>query len=148
MRASERDEHHSTTVILHLNLPGLPEVSAYQPDPVMDSIARGVAVRLPERGPRYAAFVHMSGGSSDDAVLGVGHTDAEGVAVVDLVENQGPAVPFNPNKAVDRFVATLKRYAVTQVTGDRYAGGVVLLDVPTLEQQLLGLVWRGGKIDQ
>jgi hypothetical protein len=26
------------------------------------------------------------------------------------------------------------------------AGQVVLLDVPTLEQQLLGLVWKGGKI--
>jgi hypothetical protein len=27
------------------------------------------------------------------------------------------------------------------------ARSIVLLDVPTLEQQLLGLVWRGGKID-
>jgi hypothetical protein len=27
------------------------------------------------------------------------------------------------------------------------AAGVVLLDVPVLEQQLLGLVWRGAKID-
>jgi hypothetical protein len=27
------------------------------------------------------------------------------------------------------------------------SGAVVLLDMPTLEQQLLGLVWRGGKID-
>jgi hypothetical protein len=27
------------------------------------------------------------------------------------------------------------------------AHAVVLLDVPVLEQQLLGLVWRGGKID-
>jgi hypothetical protein len=27
------------------------------------------------------------------------------------------------------------------------ARAVVLLDVPVLEQQLLGLVWRGGKID-
>jgi hypothetical protein len=167
---------------LHLNLPGLPEGSAYQPEPVMDSIARGISVRLPERGLRYAAFVDMSGGSSDDAVLAIGHQDADGRAILDLVENQGAAVPFNPNKAVERFVATLKRYGVARVTGDRYAGetfrtqfadagigyvvatepksalyeafepvlnagGVVLLDVPTLEQQMLGLVWRGGKID-
>jgi hypothetical protein len=167
---------------LHLNLPGLPEGSAYQPEPVMDSIARGVAVRAPERGVRYAAFVDMSGGSSDDAVLAIGHTDSDGRAILDLVANQGAPVPFNPNKAVERFTATLKRYGVMRVTGDRYAGetfraqfreagiaytvatepksalyealepllnsgGVVLLDVPTLEQQLLGLVWRGARID-
>jgi hypothetical protein len=169
---------------LHLNLPGLPEGSAYQPEPVMDAIARGVSVRLPERGVRYSAFVDMSGGSSDDAVLAIGHTDANGRAVLDCIENQGAAVPFNPNKAVERFVRTLKSYGggITHVTGDKYAGetfrsqfieagigytvasdtkselyealeprlnagAVILLDVPTLEQQLLGLVWRGGKID-
>jgi hypothetical protein len=167
---------------LHLNLPGLPEGSAYQPEPIMDAIARGIAVRPPERGMRYTAFVDMSGGSSDDAVLAIGHTDPEGTAVLDLVENQGAAVPFNPNRAVDRFVRTLKRYGITRVMGDRYAGEtfraqfieagvgyvvesepksalyeafepvlnagrVVLLDVPALEQQLLSLVWRGGKID-
>jgi hypothetical protein len=167
---------------LHLNLPGLPEGSAYRPEPVMDAIARGVLVRPPERGIRYAAFVDMSGGSADDAVLAIGHTDSNGAAVLDLAQNQGAAVPFNPNKAVERFVRTLQEYGVVHVTGDRYAGetfraqfaergigytvaadsksalyealepvlnagGVVLLDVPTLEQQLLGLVWRGGRID-
>jgi hypothetical protein len=167
---------------LHLNLPGLPEGSAYQPEPVMDAIARGVLVRRPERGIRYAAFVDMSGGSSDDAVLAIGHTDNDKSAVLDCIENQGAAVPFNPNKAVERFVQTLKDYGIAHVMGDRYAGetfraqfaersvgytvatesksalyealepvlnagGVVLLDVSTLEQQLLGLVWRGGKID-
>ena len=167
---------------LHLNLPGLPEGSAFQPEPVMDAIARGVAVRRPERDIRYAAFVDMSGGSSDDAVLAIGHTGIDGRVVLDLVQDQGAAVPFNPHKAVERFVRTLKDYGIAHVTGDRYAGetfraqfaergigymvatepksalyegfepivnagGVVLLDVPTLEQQLLGLVWRGGKID-
>ncbi|HKW00737.1 MAG TPA: hypothetical protein VJN96_12990 [Vicinamibacterales bacterium] len=167
---------------LHLNLPGLPEGSAFQPEPVMDAIARGVSVRLPERGTSYTAFVDMSGGSSDDAVLAIGHADTEGRAVLDLVQDQGAAVPFNPNKAVERFVRTLKEYGLRRVTGDRYAGetfraqfaeagigysvapesksalyealepvlnagSLVLLDVALLEQQLLGLVWRGGKID-
>ena len=167
---------------LHLNLPGLPEGSAFQPEPIMDAIARGVRVRRPERDITYTAFVDMSGGSSDDAVLAIGHSGLDGRAVVDLVQDQGAAVPFNPNKAVERFVRTLLDYRVAHVTGDRYAGetfraqfadrgiryavatdaksalyealepivnagGVVLLDVPLLEQQLLGLVWRGGKID-
>lgn len=166
---------------LHLNLPGLPEGSAFAPEPVMDAVARGVSVRPPESGVQYAAFVDMSGGSSDDAVLGIGHRDADGHAVLDRLIDQGQRPPFDPNKAVDRFVSELREYRVSRVVGDRYAGltfasqfmthgiayevakhttselyealeprlnsrNVVLLDVPTLEQQFLGLVWRGGKI--
>jgi hypothetical protein len=166
---------------LHLNLPGLPEGSAFQPEPVMDAIDRGVAARRPDRGLTYEAYVDMSGGSSDDAVLAIGHVDAEDRAVLDLLIDQGQRPPFDPNKAVDRFVAALKPYGVRRVVGDAYAGQtfraqfadrfvayavserttselyeaiepllnghrVVLLDVPTLEQQLLGLMWKGGRI--
>jgi hypothetical protein len=123
----------------------------------------------------------MSGGSSDDAVLGIAHRDADGRAVLDVLINQGQHPPFDPNKAVERFVRVLHDYRVSRVTGDRYAGltfssqftargityevakhtaselyealeprlnsgRVVLLDVPLLEQQLLGLAWKGGKI--
>jgi len=167
---------------LHLNLPGLPEGSAYKPEPVMDAVARGVAFRPPEDGVEYSAFVDMSGGSSDDAVLAVGHKDADGRFVVDRVVDQGAQVPFDPRGAIVRFVPVLREYRTSRVTGDRYAGEtfrkdfeghgisyevsrwtkseiydaleprlngqrVVLPDVPVLEQQLLGLVWRGGKID-
>jgi hypothetical protein len=167
---------------LHLNLPGLPEGSAYQPEPVMDAIARGVRVRLREPDVNYYAFVDMSGGSSDDAVLGISHTDTNGKYILDCLQDQGPRPPFDPNAAVTRFVETLQAYGISRVCGDRYAGetfrrqfeehgiaydvapqtksdlydalepllnshSVVLLDVPTLEQQLLGLVWRGGRID-
>ena len=167
---------------LHLNLPGLPEGSAYQPEPVMDAIARGVSVRLPEPGIIYTAFVDMSGGSSDDAVLAIGHVDADGRAVLDRLVDQGARPPFDPRQAVERFVAVLSEYHCASVLGDKYAGEtfkadfarhgvgyrvsdktksqlyealeprlnsqqVILPDVPMLEQQLLGLVWRGGKID-
>lgn len=172
---------------LHLNLPGLPEGSAFQPEPVMDAIARGVAVRPPARSVAYVAFVDMSGGSSDDAVLAIAHRDADGRGVLDCLVDQGPRPPFDPSAAVTRFVDVLGEYRCNSVTGDRYAGetfrtqfeqaGVsyrvsdrtrselyealepllnarvlVLLDAQqlgaaVLEQQLLGLVWRGGKID-
>ena len=166
---------------LHLNLPGLPEGSAFQPESVMDAIARSVQVRPPEPSLAYHAFVDMSGGSSDDAVLAIGHQDAEGRAVLDVLLNQGQRPPFDPNKAVERFAGVLREYRVSRVVGDRYAGltfraqfasegigyhvsdkttselyealeprlnthHVVLLDVPTLEQQLLGLIWKGGKM--
>jgi hypothetical protein len=167
---------------LHLNLPGLPEGSAYQPEPITDAIERGVVVRPPELGIDYRAFVDMSGGSSDDAVLAIAHRDAEGRAVLDRVVDQGQRPPFDPRAAVERFVMVLREYRITTVTGDKYAGEtfradfdrhgsryqlsertkhqifeglepllnghqVVLLDLPQLEQQLLGLAWRGGKID-
>lgn len=167
---------------LHLNLPGLPEGSAFQPEPVMGAIARGVTVRPPEPGVRYRAFCDWSGGSNDDAVGAIGHVDADGRAVVDLVVNQGPPPPFDPLAAVPRFAARCSEYGVTQVSGDKYAGltfvaafeaagmhyevatrtasqlyealepalnagRVILPDVSALEQQLLGLAWRGNKID-
>jgi hypothetical protein len=167
---------------LHLNLPGLPEGSAFSVEKIMDSIERGVTVRPPELGVSYAGFVDMSGGSNDDAALAIAHRDAEGRAVLDRVANQGPPPPFDPRKAVERFSAILKEYQLSSVTGDRYAGetfradfqghGIayrvgeltksqlyeamepklngsqaVFLDEPKLESQLLGLVWRGGKID-
>jgi hypothetical protein len=167
---------------LHLNLPGLPEGSAYQPEPIFDAIDRVKDRRYPEPGVEYTAFVDMSGGSNDDACLAIGHKDADGRIVVDVVVSQGPPPPFDPRNAVSRFADLLSAYRVTSVIGDHYAGltfvadfqreGIVyeqsalpksklyeamepvlnarelsLPDVPTLEQQLLGLVWRGGKID-
>jgi hypothetical protein len=167
---------------LHLNLPGLPEGSAFQVEPITDAIARGVSRRAPAPGVAYRAFVDMSGGSSDDAVLAIAHRDAEGRVVIDAVVTQGPPPPFDPRRAVERFAGVLAEYGLARVTGDRYAGQtfvadfqrhgityevaaltrsqlyegleprlnareVVLPDVALLEQQLLGLVWRGGKID-
>src|SRR4029079_15732374 len=65
---------------LHLNLPGLPEGSAYQPGPIADAIDRGVRVRDVQQGDR--AFVDMSGGSNDDAVLGISRRTPDGGLVL------------------------------------------------------------------
>ena len=167
---------------LHLNLPGLPEGSAYSVEKIMDAVERGVRVRAPVNEVEYFAFVDMSGGSNDDSTLAIAHEDAEGRAVVDRVMNQGQRPPFDPRKAVERFASVLKEYRIFSVTGDRYAGNtfvsdfesleiayhvselttsqlyealeprinageVILLDSPSLEAQLLGLVWRSSKID-
>src|SRR5204863_2815884 len=68
------------------------------------------------------AFVDMSGGSADDAVLAIAHEDADGRAILDRVIDQGQRAPFDPQKAVARFVDALRAYSLTSVTGDRYAG--------------------------
>ena len=49
----------------------------------MDAVARGLTVRAPEPSTQYAAFVDMSGGRNDDAVLGIAHRDSDGRAVLD-----------------------------------------------------------------
>ena len=80
--------------------------------------------RLPrEDGVRYVAFVDMSGGSLDDAVLGIAHYDEQPeVSVLDSIMSQTGRPPFNPRDAVRKFVAELKAYGLSKVTGDAYAG--------------------------
>jgi hypothetical protein len=147
----------------------------------MAAIDRGVTTRPPEPGRRYVAFVDMSGGSSDDAVLSIAHREADGTRVLDLILNQGPPPPFDPRQAIKRFARALTAFSVSRVSGDAYAGETFredfrreginyrlaesttselyeglepilnagelrLLDAPKLEQEFLGLVWRGGKI--
>jgi hypothetical protein len=167
---------------LHLNLPGSPEGSAFSAEKIMQAVDRGISIRQPQKGITYHGFVDMSGGSSDDATLGIAHRDPDKRMILDRVVDQGQRPPFDPRKAVERFASALKEYGLWSVTGDQYAGEtfrqdfqgrgisycvseltkseiyeeiepllngarIVLLDHPNLESQLLGLVWRGNKID-
>jgi hypothetical protein len=78
---------------------------------------------LPIEGVQYHGFVDMSGGSSDDATLGISHYDeTRQRAVLNVCMTQAGKPPFNPRLAVTKFAEILKRYRVRFVTGDRYAG--------------------------
>ena len=168
---------------LHLNLPGLPDGAALAADNIMEAIVDNRTRLRPVPDIRYSAFVDMSGGSADDATLGIAHRDATNEkTVLDLVVKQAGKPPFNPRRVVKQFAAVVERYGAKSITGDRYAGEtfrqdfgdlgieyrvcdqpksalyeqlepllnageVELLDVPKLQEQLLGLVWRGSKID-
>jgi hypothetical protein len=107
---------------LHLNLPGLPEGSAYSVDMIDAAIERGCKIRPPDPHIKYVAFVDMSGGSSDDACLGIAHKDNNGRSILDRVLNQGPPPPFDPRMAIKKFVEVLSEYRISAVTGDAYAG--------------------------
>jgi hypothetical protein len=107
---------------LHLNLPGAPDGAALSGDHVIGAIATGRKRLPPAPGVRYFAFVDMSGGSSDDAVLGIAHKDAANRRVLDLLVPQTGTPPFNPRHAVKKFSDLLKEYGIKQVTGDSYAG--------------------------
>jgi hypothetical protein len=106
---------------LHLCLPGAPDGAFFDAGNVMACIVTGRRRLPPLRDVTYQAFVDMSGGSSDDAVLAIGHRE-DGLAVVDLVEHQGGGVPFDPRLAVVKFATLLREYRVRRVIGDRYAG--------------------------
>lgn len=166
---------------LHLNLPGAPSGAFLDPDVVLDAIVTGRKALPPMRSIRYAGFVDMSGGSSDDACLGIAHKGDRNV-VVDLVERQAGNAPFNPRHAVIKFAGILKSYGLRRVSGDRYAGEtfrrdfksqgiayeccplsksdlyeamepplnageIELPNIPKLQEQLLGLVYRGARVD-
>lgn len=106
---------------LHLNLPGAPQGAHFDQGIVERAIVSGRLEIPPQQGTDYLAFVDMSGGSSDDATLGIAHWTGE-KAVLDLLINQDMAVPFNPRLAVTRFAAACRRYGCREVRGDAYAG--------------------------
>lgn len=106
---------------LHLNLPGAPDGAAFSGEHVMAAIVAGRKHLSPRSGVHYSAFVDMSGGSSDDAVLCIAHEDG-GRSIMDLIEGQSGGVPFNPRVAIKKFVYLLKEYGLRKVVGDAYAG--------------------------
>jgi hypothetical protein len=107
---------------LHLNLPGAPDGAAFSGEHVMAAIVTGRKRLQPVPRVLYRAFVDMSGGSSDDAVLAIGHRDEGGRVVLDLIEAQSGGTPFNPRDAVRKFAGLLCEYNITRVAGDAYAG--------------------------
>lgn len=108
---------------LHLNLPGAPDGAAFNADSVVSAIVLGRKHLPREEGVSYVGYVDMSGGSSDDAVLAVAYYDKQRkVAVLVSIMSQTGGVPFNPRDAVRKFVAELRAYGLSKVTGDAYAG--------------------------
>ena len=112
---------------LHLNLPGAPTGAFLDQGAVLAAVVDGRRSLPPEEGVTYAAFCDMSGGSSDDAVLAIAHKVDKRV-VVDLVEKQAGGCPFDPRAAVAKFCEILKRYKLSRVVGDKYAGETFRLD--------------------
>ena len=92
---------------LHLNLPGLPEGSAYQAESSWTRSSAASRCARRKRRLAYFAFVDMSGGSNDDAVLAIAHKDPDGRVVLDVLQDQGRRAPFDPNEAPPRFTRTL-----------------------------------------
>jgi hypothetical protein len=106
---------------LHLNLPGSPQGAAFDQGRVLACVVEGRRSLPPDPDRAYRGYVDMSGGSSDDATLCIAHADGHKV-VVDVVEKQAGSAPFDPRKAVEKFVGILREYRVREITMDAYAG--------------------------
>ncbi len=74
----------------------------------------------PEPGVTYAGFVDPSGGVSDSMTLAIGHLGRNNACVLDAVVEIRP--PLDPEQTVAEFAALLRRYGVTKIVGDKYAG--------------------------
>lgn len=70
-------------------------------------------------GLRYYAFVDPSGGAQDSMTIAVAHVEGD-TAILDAVREVKP--PFSPDNVVGDFVDLLRRYRLSEVTGDRYGG--------------------------
>jgi hypothetical protein len=106
---------------LHLNLPGAPTGAFFDQGIVERAIISGRTALDPLDGIDFLAFCDMSGGSADDATLGIAHWDGQ-KAVLDLLVNQNAPIPFNPRDAVVRFAERCKQFRCKIVHGDSYAG--------------------------
>lgn len=75
-------------------------------------------------GTHYMAGFDAAGGSgSDEQALAISHSEQRGgrwVHVLDFITSVKP--PFSPQQVVEDFCEVLKRYKITRVIGDRYAG--------------------------
>jgi hypothetical protein len=84
----------------------------------------GVYLRLPELAFSYAAFCDPSGGTgSDSFTLAIGHRlhDQAGTVVIDALCERRPR--FVPRDVIAEYAQLLKRYNISEVQGDKFAGG-------------------------
>jgi hypothetical protein len=106
---------------LHLNMPGAPDGAFLDQGAVLDAIVDGRRYLPYDSSRRYVAFCDMSGGSNDDATLGIAHKEGKQI-ILDRIESQAGKPPFNPRKAVSKFAGIIKEYGLSLVHGDNYAG--------------------------
>jgi hypothetical protein len=85
----------------------------------------GVYVRPPEPTRfSYIVFCDPAGGTgSDSFTLAIGHRlhDQADTVVIDLLRERKPR--FVPRDVIAEFVQLMKSYQITEIQGDKFAGG-------------------------
>jgi hypothetical protein len=97
--------------------------SLLEPEAIDACVPEGVRERLPEGDVSSVSFTDAASGSGKDAfTVAVAHQDGERL-VLDVVRAWRP--PFNPSGVIAEAADLLKRYGLSDTTGDRYAPGFV-----------------------
>ncbi|MDT8372223.1 MAG: terminase family protein [Gammaproteobacteria bacterium] len=87
---------------------------------VLHRASRSEPETVPHRaGNRYFAFADPNGGGADGYALAIGHKEKSGKVIIDLVTER---TRCNPANVTEEYAGILKRYGITRITGDRYAG--------------------------
>ncbi len=99
------------------------DLSDFVPADVVEAATDfGVRERAPLPGVRYVAFADAAGGTGQDSfAFAVAHAEPDGTAVLDCIRERKPR--FVPAAVVADFAALAKAYRVTEVRGDKWAGG-------------------------
>jgi hypothetical protein len=82
----------------------------------------GVHERAPQPDTRYRAYDDAAGGTGKDSyALVISHTEPDGSVVIDVVRERKPR--FVPAQVIAEYAALLKTYSISEVWGDKFAGG-------------------------
>jgi hypothetical protein len=82
----------------------------------------GVHERAPQPNVRYLAYDDAAGGTGKDSyALVVSHTEPDGSEMIDAVRERKPR--FVPAQVIGEYAALLKSYGISEVWGDKFAGG-------------------------
>jgi hypothetical protein len=95
------------------------DISALLTSEAVRACVYSVRERPPELRNYYVAFCDPSVGSNDVMTLAIAHREAKS-SVLDLVREIMP--PFSPESVVEEFAALCRKYQITRIEGDRYAG--------------------------
>jgi hypothetical protein len=117
---------------LHLNLPGAAEGAYLDQGMILRAVVNGRLSLPPQDHVRYQAFVDLSHGSQDDAVLSIAHREGKKV-VVDLVVSQSGRPPFSANDAIKKFAGILHQFHTSAVSGDAVGGQTYRLEFAKYE---------------
>ena len=97
------------------------DIQAFIGHELIDAVTVPGRYELPRAdGVQYHAFADPSGGRQDSFALAIGHRNAEGRAVLDVLHERRP--PFSPEAVTLEFADVLKTYGLFKVVGDKYAG--------------------------
>ena len=96
------------------------DLESYIPRDVVEALVATDRHELPPQdGITYRAFCDPSGGRGDSFTLAIAHRSDDRIILDALRERHSP---FSPKDTVADYADLLRRYRLSEVTGDRYSG--------------------------